>query len=87
MTLLNASIAIFITLENPSKEMIKTAKSAGFYQSKYMSNSCDKVQIVTVQDMIENQKRLNIRLSLEVVKSAEKQKEVKANQMELDLDI
>ena len=67
--------------------MIKTAKSAGFYQSKYMSNSCDKVQIVTVQDMIENQKRLNIRLSLEVVKSAEKQKEVKANQMELDLDI
>ena len=87
MTLLNSSIAIFITLENPSKEMIKTAKSAGFYQSKYMSNSCDKVQIVTVQDMIENQKRLNIRLSLEVVKSAEKQKEVKANQMELDLDI
>ncbi|WP_254174789.1 DNA methyltransferase [Planktothrix pseudagardhii] len=87
MTLLNASIAIFITLENPTKEMIKTAKSAGFYQSKYMSNSCDKVQIVTVQDIIENLKRLNIRLSLEVVKSAEKQKEVKANQMELDLDI
>ncbi|WP_228041466.1 DNA methyltransferase [Planktothrix mougeotii] len=87
MTLLNASIAIFITLDNPSKEMIKTAKSAGFYQSKYMSNSCDKVQIVTVKDIIETQKRLNIRLSLEVVKSAEKQKEVKGDQMELDLDI
>ena len=87
MTLENASIAIFITLENPSKDMIKTAKSAGFYQSKYMSQSCDKIQLVTVQDIIENQKRLNIRLSLEVVKSAEKQKEVKVNQMELDLDI
>ena len=87
MTLENASIAIFITLENPTKDMIKTAKSAGFYQSKYMSQSCDKIQLVTVQDIIENQKRLNIRLSLEVVKSAEKQKEVKVNQMELDLDI
>ena len=87
MTLENASIAIFITLENPTKDMIKTAKSAGFYQSKYMSQSCDKIQLVTVQDIIENQKRLNIRLSLEVLKSAEKQKEVKVNQMELDLDI
>ncbi|CAD5968884.1 DNA methyltransferase [Planktothrix agardhii] len=87
MTLENASIAIFITLENLTKDMIKTAKSAGFYQSKYMSQSCDKIQLVTVQDIIENQKRLNIRLSLEVLKSAEKQKEVKVNQMELDLDI
>ena len=87
MTLENASIAIFITLENPTKDMIKTAKTAGFYQSKYMSQSCDKIQLVTVQDIIENQKRLNIRLSLEVLKSAEKQKEVKVNQMELDLDI
>jgi len=87
MAITNASIAIFITLENPSKDMIKTAKSAGFYQSQYMSQSCDKIQIITVQDIIENQKRLNIRLSLEVVKSAEKQKEVKVNQMELDLEI
>ena len=87
MTIENASMAIFITLENPTKDMIKTAKTAGFYQSKYMSQSCDKIQLVTVQDIIENQKRLNIRLSLEVVKSAEKQKEVKVNQMELDLDV
>ncbi|MEA5559924.1 DNA methyltransferase [Planktothrix agardhii] len=87
MTIENASIAIFITLENPTKDMMKTAKTAGFYQSKYMSQSCDKIQLVTVQDIIENQKRLNIRLSLEVLKSAEKQKEVKVNQMELDLDI
>ena len=85
MTLENASIAIFITLENPTKDMIKTAKSAGFYQSKYMIRSCDKIQIVTIEDMIENKERLNIRLSYEVVKSAEKQKEVKVNQIELDI--
>ncbi|MBS3028566.1 MAG: restriction endonuclease [Dolichospermum sp. DET50] len=85
MTIENASIAIFITLENPTKEMLKTAKSAGFYQSKYMSHSCDKIQIVTVEDIIENKQKLNIRLSYEVVKSAEKQKEVKVNQIELDI--
>ncbi|BAY03778.1 hypothetical protein ACOWPH_13065 [Anabaena sp. PCC 7938] len=85
MTLENASIAIFITLENPTKDMLKTAKPAGFYQSKYMSHSCDTIQIVTVEDIIENNQRLNIRLSFEVVKSAKKQREVQANQIELDI--
>ncbi|MFM6592299.1 MAG: DNA methyltransferase, partial [Dolichospermum sp.] len=84
MTIESASLAIFITLEEPTKDMLKTAKSAGFYQSKYMSHSCDKIQIVTIQDIIEQQKILNIRLSYEVLKSAEKQKEVKVNQIELD---
>jgi hypothetical protein len=43
ITLENASISIFITLENPSKDMLKTAKSAGFYQNKLMPHSCDKI--------------------------------------------
>ncbi len=85
MTLQNASIAIFITLQNPTIQMLKTAKEAGFYQNKYMSHSCDKIQIVTVADILENKQRLNIRLSYEVLRSAEKQKEVKVSQTELDL--
>jgi len=48
-----------------------------------MTQSYDKIQIVTVKDIIENQARLNMRLSYEVVKSAEKQKEV-VKQLELD---
>ncbi|MDB9523601.1 DNA methyltransferase [Dolichospermum circinale CS-1225] len=84
MTLETASLAIFITLEEPTKDMLKTAKSAGFYQSKYMSHTCDKIQIVTIKEIIEDQQRLNIRLSYEVLKSAEKQKEVRVNQIELD---
>lgn len=87
MTLESASIAIFITLENPTKDMLKTAKSAGFYRSQYMTQSCDKIQIVTVKDIIENQARLNMRLSYEVVKSAEKQQQVKGNQIELGIDL
>jgi DNA modification methylase len=85
MTIESASIAIFITLEEPTKEMIKTAKSAGVYKSRFMSKSCDKIQIVTIRDIVENQERLNILLSFEVLKSAEKQKEVKVSQIELEI--
>lgn len=84
MTLENASIAIFITLENHTKDMLKTAKLAGFYRNQYMEQSCDKIQIITVKDIIENQARLNMRLSYTLVKSAEKQKEV-VKQIELDI--
>jgi site-specific DNA-methyltransferase (adenine-specific) len=85
MTIENASIAIFITLENPTKDMLKTAKSAGFYQNKLMTHSCDKIQIVTVQDIIENRQKFMMTLAFEVLKSAEKHKEVKVNQIELDI--
>jgi DNA modification methylase len=87
MTLENASIAIFITLENPTKDMLKTAKSAGFYQNKLMTHSCDKIQIVTVKDIIENKQKFMMTLAFEVLKSAEKYKEIRVNQIEMDLDI
>ena len=48
-----------------------------------MSQPVDKIQIVTVQEIIEGQKRLDIRLSLEVLKSAEKQSEIKQTQLDL----
>jgi hypothetical protein len=68
--------------------MIKTAKSAGIYQNKYMSQSYDQISIVTVQEIIEEKKRLSIPLGYEVLKSAEKQKEVKPTQLSLlDIDI
>jgi DNA modification methylase len=85
MTLENASIAIFITLENPTKDMITTAKKAGVYQNKYFSQSYDKIQIITIEDLIENQQRLNIRLGLEVLKSAEKVQDIQATQTKLNL--
>jgi hypothetical protein len=84
MTLNNATLGIFITLNEPTKEMLKTAKEAGIYQSKYMNNPVDKITIVTVREMIEEQKRLEIKLVLEVLKSAEKQQEIKTNQMTIN---
>lgn len=85
MTMEQAALGIFITLEEPTKDMIKTAKAAGIYQNKFMNQSWDSIQIVTIQEILEANKRLDIRLSFEVLKSAEKQMEVKAIQMELEL--
>lgn len=79
-----ATLGIFITLNEPTKEMIKTAKEAGIYQSKFMSSPVDKISIVTVREIIEEQKRLDIRLVLEVLKSAEKQTEIKSDQFTIN---
>lgn len=85
MTFEHAVIGVFITLKEPTKEMIKTAKAAGIYQNRFMSKSCDCIQIVTIREILEENKRLDIRLSFEVLKSAEKHIEVKVSQMELDI--
>lgn len=85
LTLENSAIGIFITLQEPTKDMIQTAKAAGIYQSRYMSQSCDKIQIITIREMLTDKKRLDVRLSFEVLKSAEKQKEVGVRQFTLDI--
>ncbi len=50
-----------------------------------MNQPIDKIQIVTIQDIIENQARLNVKLTYEVLKLAEQQSHIQSSQMELDL--
>ncbi len=52
-----------------------------------MSQSLEKISIVTIQEILEYKKRLDIKLSYEVLKSAEKQKETQGSQLKFDLDI
>jgi site-specific DNA-methyltransferase (adenine-specific) len=85
MTLQQAAIGIFITLKEPTRDMIQTAKMAGIYQSRFMSQLVDKIQIVTVQEILEEKKRIDIRLMFEVLKSAEKQRETQGTQISLEL--
>ncbi|NCR52331.1 MAG: site-specific DNA-methyltransferase [Microcystis aeruginosa L211-07] len=85
MTIQGAALGIFITLKPPSKDMIQTAKSAGIYRSRYMSQSVDKIEIVTVQEILEQKKRLDVILTFEVLKAAEKQRETQGQQMSLDI--
>jgi site-specific DNA-methyltransferase (adenine-specific) len=75
----NAELAVFITLESPSKPMMKEARDAGRYTIEDMGRSYEKISIVTVRDIVENGKRLEIPMSLEVLKAAQKA----SDQMEL----
>jgi DNA modification methylase len=67
-----AALAILITLEEPSRPMIKDANAAGSYHHAMMGRNYDKIQIVTVKDIIERDARLSIPTSLEVLKAAQR---------------
>jgi len=47
------------------------AKAAGFYHHDLMDRNYDAIQIVTVQEIIESGKVLDIPMSLEVLKEAQ----------------
>jgi len=68
----NAALAILITLEEPSRPMVTEAKAAGQYLHETMGRSYDRISIVTVKEIIEDGKRLEIPMSLEVVKAAQR---------------
>jgi site-specific DNA-methyltransferase (adenine-specific) len=67
----SAAMAVFITLEAPTAPMFKEAKGVGLYHHDLMDRNYDAIQIVTIQDMIENGKVLDIPMSLEVLKAAQ----------------
>jgi hypothetical protein len=67
----HASMATFITLQDSTAPMRSEAKMAGFYHHALMGRDYDKIQIVTIREMLENgKKRLDMPLSLEVLKKA-----------------
>jgi len=76
-----ASLGIFITLQEPTTAMIKTAHAAGTYRHALMERSYDKIQIATIRDMLEHGKRLDMPLTREVVRRAAPQDQ--ARQLEL----
>lgn len=73
----NAALAVLITLEEPSKPMISEAKAAGQYRHETMGRSYDKISIITVRDIVEKEKRLDIPMSVEVVAAAKRASESK----------
>jgi DNA modification methylase len=67
----DAAMAVLITLEQPTTPMINEAKAVGFYHHDLMDRNYDAIQIVTVKDMIENGKVLDIPMSHEVLRQAQ----------------
>lgn len=80
-----AAMAILITLQPSTPPMAAEAKGAGLYHHDLMGRNYDAIQIVTIQDMIENGKLLDIPMSLEVLKAA--QLKAMGNQLPLMDDI
>lgn len=65
-----AVMATFITLEDPTAPMITEAKGTGRYHHAVMGIDYDKIQIVTIKDIVEQGKRIALPMSQEVVKAA-----------------
>ena len=48
----NAAMGIFITLESPTKPMLKEAVSAGFYHSRGWGKDYPRIQILTIEELL-----------------------------------
>ena len=68
----HAALSVLITLEEPTKSMNAEAKLAGKFEHVEMAKSYDKIGIVTIREIVEQGKRLDIPMSVEVLKAAEK---------------
>ena len=71
-----AELAIFITLKLPTGPMKTEDKAAGVYKHEDMGRNYDVISIVTIADIVEGNKRLDVPMSLEVVASAKRAAEL-----------
>lgn len=67
----NAALGRLIVLEEATSGMRKEAKSSGLFRHDLMGRNYDRIEIVTVKEMLENNERLDIPMSEEVLRSAE----------------
>ncbi len=65
-----AELAIFLTLEASTKPMRDEASATGSYAHPLMQRNFPRVLIVTIAEILENGARLDMPMSLEVLKSA-----------------
>src|ERR1019366_6955329 len=66
-----AEMATLITLEPSTEPMRREAKAAGLYLNPLMQKNYDRIQIVTVQEMIEENRRLELPMNIAVLKTAQ----------------
>ena len=67
-----AELALLITMDEPTKPMLEEAKNAGVYEHALMGRSYDRIRIVTVREMIEQDARIDLPLSYDAVKPGKK---------------
>ena len=75
-----AALGFFITLENPTGPMEKEAVTAGFYEYPLTGNKFRKIQILTVEEILQGKK---FDVPGERIEHTKKAEEAKQNQKEL----
>jgi site-specific DNA-methyltransferase (adenine-specific) len=86
----NAAIGVFITLELPTKDMITEAVSAGFYYSPGWNQNYPRIQILTIEELLQEIKAGKTQLvdmppQFGTFKQAQRVQQSDAQQAELDL--
>ena len=66
-----AELAILLTLEEPTRPMQEEAMAASMYHHELLNRMVPRIQIVTIQQMIESDARIDLPMTLEVLKTAE----------------
>jgi hypothetical protein len=80
-----AQLGVLITLEPPSRPMVKEAVDAGFYKSDNFIDKVSRIQIVTIEELLAGKHIDFPHLQQETFKQAPKTKGKKAENMQLDL--
>ncbi len=78
-----AAFGVFITLESPSKPMKEEANKCGIYENELMGKSFSKVEIVTIQEILDG-RRMQIPVALKAVKDAEYKGREKSSQLDFN---
>ncbi len=66
-----AEIGVFITLEQPTREMLREATASGFYRSAFNNRDYPKMQLFTIEDLLSG-KKPEVPLQLPVFKRAQR---------------
>jgi site-specific DNA-methyltransferase (adenine-specific) len=79
-----AAIGAFITLRKPTRDMIKEAASAGFYEAThYAGREYPRLQIVTIEELLSGKKLLYPLLKEATFKQAERKSKSRDKQAKL----
>jgi DNA modification methylase len=68
----DATLGVFITLKKPTADMQQEANRCGFYRHPWTGQDIQKIQIVTIADIIEKQQRIAVPVAIAVLKSADR---------------
>jgi hypothetical protein len=73
MAKFKATLAVLITLDEPTQPMLNDAKAAGMFKHPEMGKAFPVISIVTVREMLEEGKRLDMPMSLGVLKKSRRE--------------